>query len=148
MLVRKENYGKGGFRLCSLRGLAMPRVVAFDESSLIRHIHTHRYLYFPLHTGSQGHLSLSSVAGHTSCRTNYWPVRAWVLSVGLSPTISCICRTAQLLLLLPSPVCQTQLPCNLWTPVAFHMTSWKKIPPPHVLSCPLPNSVLSLKPFL
>lgn len=128
---------QGWLQIMLTQELAMPRVVAFDVSSLITHIHTHGYLYLSFHTGTRGHLSPCSVAGHTSSSTNYWPVRTWVLGVGLSPSISCVCRTAQLLLLLPSPVCQTQLPCKLWTPVAFHMTSWKKIPPPHVLSCPI-----------
>lgn len=61
----------GWLQIVLTQGLAMPRVVAFDVSSLITHIHTPRYLYLPLHTGSQGHLSPCSVAGHTAGRTNY-----------------------------------------------------------------------------
>lgn len=67
-----------------------PRVVAFVVSLLIMHIHTHRYLYLPLHTNTQGHLSPCSLAGHIfRRRTTYWPVRTWVLSVRLTVPASC-----------------------------------------------------------
>lgn len=79
---------QGWLQIMLTLGLATPRVVAFVVSTLIMHVHTHRYLYLPLHTGSQGHLSLCSVAGHT-LRTNYWPVRTWVLSVALTVPASC-----------------------------------------------------------
>lgn len=75
---------QGWLQIMLTQELAMPRVVAFDVSSLITHIHTHGYLYLSFHTGTRGHLSPCSVAGHTSSSTNCWPVRTWVLGVGLT----------------------------------------------------------------
>lgn len=69
--------------------LERPRVVAFIVSLLIMHIHSHRYLYHPLQTNTQGHFPPCSVAGHIFRRMTYWPVRTWVLSVGLAVPASC-----------------------------------------------------------
>lgn len=128
--------------------LETPRVVAFIVSLLVMHIHSHRYLYLPLHTNTQGHFSPCSVAGHIFRGMTYWPVRTLVLSVGLAIPASCAFAGQCSCFACSQPQCAR----HGW--LASSEFEWLFARPlqgplhPIWLSNTLPHSVLSLKDLL